>query len=129
MIAEVAAVLAPVFVLAGLGYGWRLTGAPFDLPFVTRVIMYVAGPCLVFTSLSELSVPLSDFWGMVGQCVADRYARKPQRSIKLERGRQRPRGDRVLEELSKHERILANFRAPRSRRVPPLAIPTRPELS
>lgn len=69
MIAEVAAVLAPVFVLAALGYGWRLTGAPFDLPFVTRVIMYVAGPCLVFTSLSELTVPLSDFWGMVGAMI------------------------------------------------------------
>jgi hypothetical protein len=69
VIAEVAAVLAPVFVLAALGYGWRLTGAPFDLPFVTRVIMYVAGPCLVFTSLSELTVPLSDFWGMVGAMI------------------------------------------------------------
>lgn len=69
MIAEVAAVLAPVFVLAALGYGWRLTGAPFDLPFVTRVIMYVAGPCLVFTSLSELTVPLSEFWGMVGAMI------------------------------------------------------------
>jgi len=69
VIAEVAAVLAPVFVLAALGYGWRLTGAPFDLPFVTRVIMYVAGPCLVFTSLSELTVPLADFWHMVGAMI------------------------------------------------------------
>jgi predicted permease len=69
VIAEVAAVLAPVFILAALGYGWRLTGAPFDLPFVTRVIMYVAGPCLVFTSLSELTVPLSEFWGMVGAMI------------------------------------------------------------
>ena len=69
MIAEVAAVLAPVFVMAALGYGWRLTGAPFDLPFVTRVIMYVAGPCLVFTSLSQLTLPLSEFWSMVGAII------------------------------------------------------------
>ena len=69
MIAEVAAVLAPVFVMAALGYGWRLTGAPFDLPFVTRMIMYVAGPCLVFTSLSQLTVPLAEFWGMVGAMI------------------------------------------------------------
>lgn len=69
MIAEVAAVLAPVFVMAALGYVWRLTGAPFDLPFVTRIIMYVAGPCLVFTSLSELTLPLGEFWGMVGAMI------------------------------------------------------------
>jgi predicted permease len=69
LIAEVAAVLAPVFVMAALGYAWRLTGAPFDLPFVTRIIMYVAGPCLVFTSLSELTLPLGEFWGMVGAMI------------------------------------------------------------
>jgi len=69
VIAEVAAVLAPVFVMASLGYGWRLTGAPFDMPFVTRIIMYVAGPCLVFTSLSQLTLPLTQFWGMVGAMI------------------------------------------------------------
>jgi malate permease and related proteins len=69
VIAEVAAVLAPVFVLASIGYGWRLTGAPFDMPFVTRIIMYVAGPCLVFTSLSQLTLPLEQFWQMVGAMV------------------------------------------------------------
>jgi predicted permease len=69
VIAEVAAVLAPVFVMAGLGYGWRLTGEPFDMPFVTRLIMYVAGPCLVFTGLSQLTLPLTEFWGMVGAMI------------------------------------------------------------
>jgi predicted permease len=66
VIAEVAAVLAPVFVMAAIGYAWRLTGVPFDMPFVTHIIMYVAGPCLVFSSLSQLSLPLGQFWGMVG---------------------------------------------------------------
>jgi predicted permease len=69
VIAEVAAVLAPVFVIAATGYAWRLTGAPFDMPFVTRIIMYVAGPCLVFTSLSQLTLPLTQFWEMVGAMI------------------------------------------------------------
>jgi len=69
VISEVAAVLAPVLVMAAIGYAWRLTGAPFDMPFVTRIIMYVAGPCLVFTSLSRLTLPLSQFWGMVGAMI------------------------------------------------------------
>jgi malate permease and related proteins len=69
VIAEVAAVLAPVFVLAAIGYAWRLTGAPFDMAFVTRIIMYVAGPSLVFTSLSRLALPLAQFWQMVGAMI------------------------------------------------------------
>jgi predicted permease len=69
VIAEVAAVLAPVFVMAAIGYAWRLSGAPFDMTFVTRLIMYVAGPCLVFSSLSQLTLPLTQFWGMVGAMI------------------------------------------------------------
>jgi predicted permease len=69
VIAEVAAVLAPVFVLAAIGYAWRVTGAPFDMPFVTRIIMYVAGPSLVFSSLSQLALPLARFWQMVGAMI------------------------------------------------------------
>lgn len=66
MIAQVAAVLLPVFVMAGIGYLWRRTGAPFDLPFVTRIIMHIAGPALVFESLAKLKLPLGDFAAMVG---------------------------------------------------------------
>jgi predicted permease len=66
VIAEVAAVLLPVFVMAGIGYLWRRTGAPFDLPFVTRIIMHIAGPALVFDSLAKLKLPLGDFAAMVG---------------------------------------------------------------
>jgi hypothetical protein len=70
VIAEVAAVLAPVFSIAVLGYVWRRSGAAFDLEFVTRLIMNVAGPCLVFESLARLSLPLPEFFAMVGAAVA-----------------------------------------------------------
>ena len=70
MIAQVASVLLPVFCIAGLGYLWRLSRVPFDLPFVTRMIMYVAGPCLVFDSLSKLKLPLTEFGAMVGATIA-----------------------------------------------------------
>ena len=39
------------------------------MPFVTRIIMNVAGPCLVFTSLSRLTLPLAQFWQMVGAMI------------------------------------------------------------
>jgi len=70
LIAEVAAVLLPVFTIAALGYVWRRTGAAFDLPFVTRLIMNVAGPCLVLESLSRLALPLPEFFAMVGAAAA-----------------------------------------------------------
>ena len=70
MIAEVAAVLLPVFSIATLGYVWRRTGAAFDLAFVTRLIMNVAGPCLVLESLSRLNLPLPEFFAMVGAAIA-----------------------------------------------------------
>ena len=70
MVAEVAAVLLPVFSIAALGYVWRRTGAAFDLQFVTRLIMNVAGPCLVLESLSRLALPIAEFFAMVGAAVA-----------------------------------------------------------
>lgn len=65
MIAELAAVLLPVFCLAGVGYAWRRADAPFDLAFVTRLIMNVSGPCLVFDGLSKLTIPIGEFLWMV----------------------------------------------------------------
>jgi predicted permease len=62
-------VLLPVFCLAGVGYAWRISGARFDLDFVTRVIMNVAGPCLVFSSLSKLQLPITEFFGVVWASV------------------------------------------------------------
>src|SRR6476660_7107918 len=66
VISEVAAVLLPVFSIAALGYLWRRNGAAFDLDFVTRLIMNVAGPCLVFENLARLVLPLNEFFAMVG---------------------------------------------------------------
>ena len=70
VIFEVAAVLLPVFCIAALGLFWRRTGAAFDLDFVTRLIMNIAGPCLVFENLARLVLPLEDFFAMVGAAIA-----------------------------------------------------------
>ncbi len=70
MISQVAAVLLPVFAIAGIGYLWRQLGAPFDLAFVTRLIMNLAGPCLVFDSLANLTLPPQQFVAMVGASIA-----------------------------------------------------------
>jgi predicted permease len=48
---------------------WRLIGARFDLDFVTTLIMNVAGPCLVFSSLSQLTLPLAEFFNVAAASV------------------------------------------------------------
>ncbi len=71
VIAELSGILLPVFCVAAVGYGWRRLGFPFEREFVTRVIMNVAGPCLIVDSLSDLDVPLAEFGDMVvGSVVA-----------------------------------------------------------
>jgi predicted permease len=64
VIAQLSGILLPVFVLAGIGYGWRFFNVPFDREFITRLILNVAGPCLIVDTLAELDMPLVDFLGM-----------------------------------------------------------------
>jgi len=66
MFAELAGVLLPVFAIALLGFGWRKAGVPFEREFVTRLVLNVAGPCLIVDSLSNLDLPLE----LVGRMAA-----------------------------------------------------------
>lgn len=61
MIAELAGILLPVFCIAAAGFAWQRLGIPFEREFVTRLIMNVAGPCLIVDSLATLEVPLDEF--------------------------------------------------------------------
>jgi predicted permease len=70
MIAVLADVLLPVLTVAAVGYVWRRCNAPFDLEFVTRLMLNVAAPCLVFDSLARLTVPLGDFLVMAAAAAA-----------------------------------------------------------
>ena len=70
MFSELINILVPVFVLAAVGYGWSRSGAPFEREFVTRLVINVAGPCLVVDTLGNLSVPPVEFIGMLGASAA-----------------------------------------------------------
>ncbi|HEX7079809.1 MAG TPA: AEC family transporter [Gammaproteobacteria bacterium] len=70
MVAELADILLPVFCLAAAGYAWQRLGVPFEREFVTRVIMNLAGPCLIVDSLSGLELPLDLFATMAAASVA-----------------------------------------------------------
>ncbi|WP_207477190.1 AEC family transporter [Arenibaculum pallidiluteum] len=56
----IAAVMAPVFIVAALGFGWTRARLPFDRAFVTTFVVNVATPCLVFSTLTRLRAEASD---------------------------------------------------------------------
>ncbi|MGQ9365660.1 AEC family transporter [Azospirillum sp. ST 5-10] len=50
----IAAVMAPVFVAAAVGFLWLRRNLPFDSAFVTAFVVNVATPCLVFSTLTRV---------------------------------------------------------------------------
>jgi hypothetical protein len=70
MLATLSSVLLPVFAIAALGYGWRKSGIAFEREFVTRIVLNVAGPCLIVDSLSRLTLPLEVVGAMAAGAVA-----------------------------------------------------------
>ncbi len=57
MFGELSGVLLPVFTIVLLGFGWRRAGLAFEREFVTRLVLNIAGPCLIIDSLSNLTLP------------------------------------------------------------------------
>ncbi|MGR3485261.1 MAG: AEC family transporter [Paracoccaceae bacterium] len=49
---QVAGVVAPVFALAAVGWGWVRAGLDYPVAFVTRLAMTVAVPALIYDALS-----------------------------------------------------------------------------
>ena len=56
MLLQVLEIVAPVFLLALVGYGWKRLGHPFDIAFVSRLAMQVSVPALIFSVLSGIEV-------------------------------------------------------------------------
>lgn len=61
MFVTIFSVIAPVFICALLGYGWVKKGLAFDTPFVSRLVMEVGAPCLIFSRFMEQDIDLSAF--------------------------------------------------------------------
>lgn len=49
-------IVAPVFILAGVGFTWVRLGHEYRLQFVTRLSMTLAVPCLMFTALMKTTI-------------------------------------------------------------------------
>jgi hypothetical protein len=57
LVLQVAQIVAPVFLLAAIGYAWvRGLGWHYDVEFVTRLSMTLSTPCLIFMALMRSEV-------------------------------------------------------------------------
>ena len=65
MISEVLTVIAPVFIIAGLGYFWVKRKLPFDNATISSLVMYVGSPCLIYSALTSNAAETAAL-GMMG---------------------------------------------------------------
>lgn len=56
LVLTVLQIVAPVGVLAAVGFGWVRLGYEYRMEFVTRLGMTLAVPCLIFTALMESQI-------------------------------------------------------------------------
>jgi len=56
MLEQLAGVILPVVVIAGIGYAWSRLKRPFDNALVTQLVSMIGSPCLVASALTSLHV-------------------------------------------------------------------------
>lgn len=56
LILTVLEIVAPVFLLAGIGFGWVKFGFEYRVQFVTQMAMTLSVPCLIFTALMKTKI-------------------------------------------------------------------------
>lgn len=70
MLGQLAAVVAPIFVAAAVGYVWSRTGRRYEDEFVRRVVMYVGTPCLIVSTIGQAEVDTVSLARIGGACLA-----------------------------------------------------------
>ncbi len=56
VLADAFGVIAPVLIVAAIGFGWRRAQLPYDSAFITTFAINVSSPCLVFSALTRLHI-------------------------------------------------------------------------
>jgi malate permease and related proteins len=65
LILTVLQIVAPVGLLAGVGFAWVKAGFEYRMEFVTRLAMTLATPCLIFTALMKTEIDRSALAGLL----------------------------------------------------------------
>lgn len=57
--AQLTAVIAPIVIIAGIGYVWARSPLDYPADFVRRMVMWVGTPCLIISTLNGVALPTS----------------------------------------------------------------------
>jgi hypothetical protein len=63
---QIATIIAPLFIIAGIGFWWGRTGRPFDANMIGQIVTNFGVPSLIFATLTKLTISLESFGAMVG---------------------------------------------------------------
>jgi len=66
ILVDIAAIIAPLFVIAGIGLAWGRSGRPFDTNMIGALTLNFGVPCLIFSTLTKLQVSLVAFGSIAG---------------------------------------------------------------
>ncbi|MGE4278023.1 MAG: AEC family transporter [Magnetospirillum sp.] len=70
LISNLAAVVAPVFLMSAMGYFWKRLGYAFDQALVTNLVTLVGAPCLVFSTFTKTPLPVAELGTMAVATIA-----------------------------------------------------------
>jgi len=69
ILSELAAVVLPVFLCAGIGLYWTRSGKPFDSELAARLIYKIACPCLIIATFSRVQLSPAAVGQLAGAAV------------------------------------------------------------
>lgn len=66
VIIDIAAIIAPLCVIAGIGFAWGRSSQHFDTNMIGMLTVNFGVPCLIFSTLTRLQVPVEAFGAIAG---------------------------------------------------------------
>lgn len=70
VIAQLATIVAPVFICAGIGLGWAKLNQPFDTNLITLLVYNVGAPCLIITTFAKVRLEPDALGQIAGAALA-----------------------------------------------------------
>jgi predicted permease len=70
VVAQLAAVVAPVFICAGIGFAWARLGYAFDSQVVTSLVYNVGAPCLILATFAKVDLGADALAAIAGAALA-----------------------------------------------------------
>jgi malate permease and related proteins len=69
LVAQLAAIVAPIFITAFIGFAWARAGRHYDGEFVRRLVVNIGTPCLIISTIGRAEVVTTQLLTIATACV------------------------------------------------------------